>query len=193
MALGKQAKVLAKGQVEATLGYLAKTRYPERNRVIFLLSSKAGLRAKEIACLTWDMITEATGEIGSAIALRDEASKGSSGRTIPLNTELRSALIVWRSIQPKGSLFVISTERAGRTSAQAIVNLFLRWYDELGFNGCSSHNGRRTFITAAARKISTVGGSLRDVQLLAGHTNLRTTQRYIEASPEAQARIVQQL
>jgi integrase/recombinase XerD len=33
-------------------------------------------------------------------------------------------------------------------------------------------------------------GSLRDVQVLAGHTNLRTTQRYIEASAEAQVRVI---
>ena len=53
------------------------------------------------------------------------------------------------------------------TSPQAIVNMFHRWYRHLGFVGCSSHSGRRTFITNAARKISTVGGSLRDVQELA--------------------------
>ena len=52
-----------------------------------------------------------------------------------------------------------------------------RWYRHLGFVGCSSHSGRRTFITNAARRISTVGGSLKDVQQLAGHSNLRTTQR----------------
>ncbi len=191
MSLGKQAKTLSKGQVEAALGYLTKTRHPERNRVIFLLSSKAGLRAKEIAHLTWDMITDASGEIGPAIHLRDEASKGRSGRVIPLNGELRLALIAWRPAQLKASPFVVSTERSDQTSAQAVVNLFSRWYNDLGFNGCSSHSGRRTFITVTARKISTVGGSLRDVQLLAGHTNLRTTQRYIDANPHAQARVVQ--
>jgi integrase len=53
MSLGKQAKTLSKGQVEAVLGYLAKTRHPARNRVIFLLSVKAGLRAKEIARLDY--------------------------------------------------------------------------------------------------------------------------------------------
>jgi hypothetical protein len=47
MGLGKQAKTFTKGQVEAVLGYLDKTRWPTRNRVIFLLSVKAGLRAKE--------------------------------------------------------------------------------------------------------------------------------------------------
>ena len=31
MGLGKQAKTLSKGQVEAVLGYLAKTRWPTRN------------------------------------------------------------------------------------------------------------------------------------------------------------------
>jgi integrase/recombinase XerD len=76
-------------------------------------------------------------------------------------------------------------------SPQAVVNLFWRWYRHVGFAGCSSHSGRRTFITNTARKISTVGGSLRDVQMLGGHTNLRTTQRYIEANPEAQVRIVE--
>jgi integrase/recombinase XerD len=71
------------------------------------------------------------------------------------------------------------------------VNLFARWYEELGFQGCSSHSGRRTFITNAARKISTVGGSVRDIQILAGHSNMRTTQRYIEADAEAQKKIVE--
>src|SRR5438105_11253014 len=37
----------------------------------------------------------------------------------------------------------------------------------------------------------TQGGSLRDIQMLAGHTNLRTTQRYIDANPEAQVRVVE--
>ena len=55
-----------------------------------------------------------------------------------------------------------------------------------GNEGCSSHSGRRTFFTNTARKISTVGGSLRDVQMLAGHTALSSTQRYIDADVEAQ-------
>jgi integrase len=57
----------------------------------------AGLRAKEIASITWAMLATSDGEIGHAIALQDAASKGLSGRTIPLNRELREALIELRA------------------------------------------------------------------------------------------------
>lgn len=190
MGLGKQAKTLTRGQIDAMLAYLSTTRYPERNRIIFLLSAKAGLRAKEIARLTWWMTNDSQGEIGRTICLQDSASKGKSGRMIPLSNEARDALIEYRRTVPNAGQFVIYTERSLATSPQAIVNLFHRWYRHLGFVGCSSHSGRRTFITNAARRISTVGGSLKDVQELAGHANLRTTQRYIEANPEAQVRVV---
>jgi integrase/recombinase XerD len=71
-----------------------------------------------------------------------------------------------------------------------IVNSFAEWYRKLGFVGCSSHSGRRSFITQAARKASLVGGSLRDVQALAGHASLSTTSRYIETDNEAQQKLV---
>ena len=92
MGLAKQAKVLSKRQIALTAALVAQTRYPTRNHAIFLLSVKAGLRAKEIAELTWDMVTDAEGNLGTALHLRDEASKGASGRVIPLNRELRAAL-----------------------------------------------------------------------------------------------------
>ena len=56
--------------------------------------------------------------------------------------------------------------------------------------GCSSHSGRRTFITETSKKISTVGGSLRDVQMMVGHSSLQTTQRYIESDSESQKKVV---
>jgi integrase len=60
---------------------------------------------------------------------------------------------------------------------------------ELGFTGASSHSGRRTFITRIAKKIVEAGGSLRDVQELAGHASLSTTQRYIQGDNAAKRRI----
>ena len=189
MSLAKQAKTLSPAQIRLISALIQQTRYPLRNQVIFLLSLKAGLRAKEIASLTWEMVTDAEGELSSEIHLRNTASKGRSGRVIPLNKELKAALLELRR-QQDNSAHVITTERSTRTSAQSIVNLFAGWYRAAGLRGCSSHSGRRTFITNAAKKISTVGGSLRDVQMLAGHRALSTTQRYIEADVDAQRRVV---
>jgi integrase/recombinase XerD len=53
MGLTKQDKTLSKSQVVLLFMMLKGTRYPVRNRVIALLSIKAGLRAKEITNLTW--------------------------------------------------------------------------------------------------------------------------------------------
>jgi integrase/recombinase XerD len=68
--------------------------------------------------------------------------------------------------------------------------MFADWFKQIGFDGASSHSGRRTFITGAAKKNTQVGGSLRDVQYLAGHSSLQTTQRYIESDSEARRKLV---
>lgn len=196
MALGKQAKILNRQQIDMVAGHIGSRRNGLRNQTIFLLSVRAGLRAKEIACLKWSMVMGADGEVGDFIHLTNEASKGNSGRIIPINRQLKASLVeLFEQDNDNPRFFepgdhVIQTERAKVTSAQAIVNLFQRWYRDLGLVGCSSHSGRRTFITNAARKISTVGGSLRDVQHLAGHSSLQTTQRYIEGDSEARKRVV---
>ena len=53
MSLGKQAKILTEAQEKSVLGFLADGRQAQRNIVMFLLSVDAGLRAKEIASVTW--------------------------------------------------------------------------------------------------------------------------------------------
>jgi integrase/recombinase XerD len=197
MSLGKQAKTLNKKQIDQLLWYVSTLRHAQRNEIIVLLSVRAGLRAKEIAGLKWAMLTDADGKIAGSIHLTDIASKGRSGRIILTNTQLRHKLQDWLQEAAKqrgfdiASSHVITTERSARTQAQAIVNMFAAWYADVGLVGCSSHSGRRTFITNAARKISSVGGSLRDVQALAGHSSLAVTQRYIDGSEDARAKVVE--
>src|SRR5476651_1065396 len=94
--LGKQAKILSDDNIRDLLAFTELTRYPTRNRVIVLLSAKAGLRAGEIANLTWPMVTDAVGRIGIVIALEDRVAKKKSGRVIPLHRDLREALMTLR-------------------------------------------------------------------------------------------------
>ena len=80
--------------------------------LIVLLAAKAGLRAGEIANLTWDMVLDPTGDIGSVIELRDHVAKNGSGRLIPVHSELRQALAAYCSLST-GSGPVIRSERGG--------------------------------------------------------------------------------
>jgi integrase/recombinase XerC len=194
MPQGKQAKTLTVRQETAVVKFLETTRHPTRDRVAFLLSIKAGLRAKEISGLTWDMVTDADGQVSDTIQLEDRVSKGKGGgRTIPLNTTLRDMLVQLhqeRGERAKPGQAVIYSERGGRLTANTLTVWFHTLYHTLGLTGCSSHSGRRTFITRAAKKVVEAGGSLRDVQQLAGHASLSMTQRYIEGDSEAKRKLV---
>jgi integrase/recombinase XerD len=186
---GKQAKFLSEHHIRDLHIFADTTRYPARNRVIVLLSVKGGLRASEIAKLTWDMVLDASGVVGAVIELHDRAAKKGSGRLIPINAELREALSVWRAMSD-GCGPVVRSERGNRMSPIGIVNWFAAAYQAIGLEGCSSHSGRRTFITRGARMVHKAGGSLRDVQLLAGHRSIVTTQRYIDGDSDAQRKLV---
>jgi integrase len=186
---GRQAKILSPHEVEDLLFFAKTTRYPDRNRAIVLLSVKAGLRAAEIAKLTWRMIVDPVGNVGYRIELEDRAAKKRSGRIIPLNSQLRDALITLRG-SCTGQGAVVRSERGQAMTPLSIVVWFNRAYRATGLEGCSSHSGRRTFITRAARVVHKAGGSLRDVQLLAGHRSIQTTQRYIDGDSDAQRRLV---
>jgi integrase/recombinase XerD len=186
---GKQAKILSNEQLNDLLLFATTTRHPVRNKIIVLLSAKAGLRAGEIANLTWDMVLDSAGQVGSVIELRDHAAKKGSGRRIPTHSALRAELKEWLS-QCDGTGPVVRSERSGKMTAVSIVNWFALAYQAIGLEGCSSHSGRRTFITRAARLVHRAGGSLRDVQLLAGHRSIQTTQRYIDGDSDVQRKLV---
>ena len=104
---------------------------------------------------------------------------------------LRDAINTYLPVRNRPeSPYLITTQRADKFSANAVAVWFNRFYKKLGLQGCSSHSGRRTFLTNAARRISLAGGSIRDVMALAGHQHLSTTQRYVEADSEAQRKVV---
>jgi integrase/recombinase XerD len=195
MSQGKQAKILTDAQVQLVLAEVENSRYPARDRVMVLLSVNAGLRACEISRVTWGMVLDASGDISGTMELRDAASKGGyGGRTVPLCSELQAALTALRGAdRPADDARVIHSERDMGLSAESICVWFHRLYGRCGFTGASSHSGRRTFITDLAKSIVGHGGSLRDVQQLAGHSSLATTQRYIEGSSAAKVAAVEAL
>jgi integrase len=186
---GKQAKVVTPPMLKRMLRHVSRSSFPERDRAIILLSIKAGLRACEIAGLDWAMVLDPQGKISGTIHVRDIIAKKRGGRRIPMHPDLRRALEeLALSGEPVGP--VIRSYRGGHLKANSVVNWFSVLFKTLGFEGCSSHSGRRSFITLAARNIHRSGCSLRDVQLLAGHRSLETTESYIDGDTWAQRKLV---
>ena len=187
--LGRQAKIVSPTTLRRMLAYARRTRQPKRDAVIVLLSVKAGLRACEIAGLQWSMVMTDDGKISDVVDIRNAIAKRGSGRRIPMHPSLQRALAeLWRV--RTSDTHIVASNRGGAMRANSIVNWFVAMFAELKLEGCSSHSGRRTFITAAARNVHRAGGSLRDVQLLAGHQSIDTTQRYIDGDAIAQRKLI---
>lgn len=185
------ARVLEANDVRSLIERTGSTRHPERNKVIVLLSFKAGLRACEISGLTWAMVLKPSGRLAEHITVSKSIAKYGSGRRVPLHPDLAVALRRYHRLlgRPENGPLILS-ERRGHMTPRSIVNWFHGLYGALGFGGCSSHSGRRTFITRSARLLPKIGGSLRDIQILVGHASITTTQGYVDGDSDAQRRLI---
>jgi integrase/recombinase XerD len=180
----KQARTLDAKRLKQALAILKN----DRESVMLLLSVKAGLRAKEIAGLTWEQV-----DLDDRLLLL-KTTKGDKPRNVPIAVDLLEALKAYREgLTAEGD--TVLTNEHNRPGAPLTANSVAAWFSDLykrklGWSDYSSHSGRRTFVTQAARKIVEAGGSLKDVQALAGHADLKTTSGYIEQSEDAQRKVV---
>ena len=78
MSHGEQAKMLTPQHEPAVLTYLQTRRSPARDRVMFFVD-QSWVTAKEIALLTWSMVTDANGQSTDVMALLKRASQGHGG------------------------------------------------------------------------------------------------------------------
>jgi integrase/recombinase XerD len=180
---GGRARTLNLDQLERVLAYIDKhSSCPESDRLKMELSFHAGLRACEIAGLRLRDVTDAEGAISNEIHVREEISKGRRERSVPMHPRIKAALEAFRQRYPYLDSFAVSHRgRAPRIqSTNALTVWFHSIFKQAGFEGCSSHSGRRTFITQLARRSNHFNGSLRDVQIAAGHARLDTTAAYID-------------
>ncbi|QJA43113.1 hypothetical protein [Phaeobacter phage MD18] len=207
MALN-QAATLDDQQFAKMMKNLAATvRRPSIETVVFLLSYKAGLRAQEIAGLEWNRhILDAEGNIrheeflvaGSkgrakrerhpVLWISSDIGKYGSERTLRMHPILFEAIKVLREEGNPGIHVIPSgNKRASqnlKSRAHALTIRINRYYARMGLEKCSSHSGRRTFITKAARTANYANCSLADVQQMAGHRQLTTTEGYIDTTSQ---------
>lgn len=203
-----QARVLSSDQEMAVLAFLEKhSKHSIRDACMFLLTSKAGLRAIEVALIEWGMIYDADGNLNSHIILPPHVTKGGRSeltragkqrkppkhRVIPMHKLLKKYLMEHQKLMSpyiRHDHRLFYSERGYKFTRHSVASFFWRLYGRLGFYKCSSHSGRRTFITNAARKLAKAGASLKDIQDIVGHASLATTQLYIQVNEQAKRRLV---
>ena len=178
------AKRLELEQIQRVMRFVIEhSKIPEADLVKFMLSVFAGLRSREIALLRVEDVTDAAGNIAPAITIPASISKNGRSRKVPVDPRLAEAIRRFRVRHPQATQFALSPQDPSRVQdPPTLCTWFWRLYDRVGLKKCSSHSGRRTFITNAARALGGTSCSLRDVQLMVGHARLDTTAMYIDES-----------
>ena len=177
-----KARTLSDSRIREALEAASTT----RNKLIFMLSIKAGLRACEISGLRWEDID------WEDRTMQLKVTKGSVRRQVPINHTLLYLLRSHKEESQRDTGPVILSARGGYepTTPNAIAQWLRRHYEKLEWEGYSSHSGRRTFVTRAAQRVKDAGGTMKDIQALVGHADIRTTAGYIDTDEDAQRKLV---
>jgi integrase/recombinase XerD len=181
-----QARTLTDQEFTWLLDQIQQRPHAHRNAMMLKLLHGAGLRVGELAALLETDVVNVDGSIRDHIVLQPHQTKGHQQRIVYLNEKLRTDLTDYmKSSDRSGYLF--KSQKRDHFTANTLQAVITSLYRRVGLVGCSSHSGRRSFIT----KLASVGVSARVLQELAGHRNLATTQRYIDVTDAMKRRAVE--
>lgn len=202
----KRAKTLDDKQLQRLLNHITQhSTLPERDRLIVALSFKAGLRVGEIAKIDISAMTDAEGRIGPNVVVFGNVGKKGRERSVPMHTMVKESLEAFRKRHPTAEFVAISSQpfrwllargeplpedaTYKRMSVTALTFYYWSLLKEAGFEGASTHSGRRTFGTLLAQKANLHHCSIKDVQRYMGHARLETTEKYIEETEDGRSLI----
>jgi integrase/recombinase XerD len=183
------AKLITERELKRALAICATRRHSLRDQTILHLSYSAGLRACEIAALRVGDVYAEDGSVKHCVTLSAQQTKGSRARVFYVNQRLQRVLEQYQqqiSSRVAGEP-LFQTQMRTAFSANTMSQLFLIIYGAAGLEGCSSHSGRRSFITRLAEQ----GVAVHLLAALAGHRSIQTTQRYITVNEALLARAVE--
>jgi site-specific recombinase XerD len=144
-----------------------------RDRTMFLLMLRCGLRVSEVSSLTWAALDLAQGTV------RIDNSKGQVDRVVYLAPDVAKALWQWHRLQAVEARYVFPrrlTRKGGMPlSARQSRNRMTCYLKLAGITKAySPHSLRHTFAT----QLLNAGASLEVVKELMGHRSLDVTLRY---------------
>lgn len=177
-----QARTLTDQEFEQALAYAATTKHGLRNQTILLMTHWAGMRIGEVAAVRYGDVLASDGGIRSEIRLSAQQTKGNKSRVVLLSGRMQTAISRYIAANPctdsKKPLF--KTLRSDGFTPNTLTHIVSGLYQQAGLDGATSHSGRRGFLT----RLSERGVSVRVMMQLAGHSQMSTTQRYIDTRPD---------
>ena len=188
----KQARTLNDKELNLLLLYASTRKYAERDRCMLLLTYWAGMRIGEVAATKIKDVLAADGTIKQEINLTAEQTKGKYARSVVLNDKLRKELmrylltrfskqeLIAIQYSPAKEKPLFATQKSEGFNANTACYHFHMLYKRAGLEGCSSHSGRRSFLT----ELSSKSVPLKVLMELAGHRQAQTTMRYINVTQD---------
>ena len=158
----------------------------EQDALIFRIAAFAGLRRGELVSLRWRQIDFARAlvhVVESVSAGQDARVKDGEGRTVPLVPQLQQQLAAWRS--PAASdedLVFLGTLPGRKLDGDALSSRYREARDRAGLPPLRFHDLRHTFGSLAVDG----GASLVQVQAWMGHSEIKTTMRYLHSKSRAE-------
>jgi len=160
---------------EEVARFLHSVRAP-RDRAIFTLMLRTGLRVAEVAGLSLPAIDFRHGR------LLVHAGKGNKGRVVYISHDAMKALVEYLRYRPSSrSTYVFLVEKGplrGQPLSIRGIQKRMEYYAQKAGVRTSCHHLRHTMAT----QMLNAGAPLATIQDLLGHTSVTTTQRYCKVS-----------
>jgi len=147
-----------------------------RDRALFMLMIRCGLRVEEVANLSLDAIDFKHRKI----LIKD--GKGSKDRIVYMSDDVIHALLEYLRVRPSNKVKKVFLVKKGSHTGQPIsirgIQKRMEYYASKGKLRISCHHLRHTMAT----QLLNADADLCTIQDLLGHSNVKTTQRYCKIS-----------
>ena len=178
----KGVRPLSQSEVDKVIQTFSGNRHAVRDKNLFILGTKTGLRISELLSLTIADVWQ-YGQPVDVLSLRKQVVKGKKeARAIPLNKDAKNAireLIEWLSTQVvelTSDMPLFVSQKGGRITRMQAHRILNKAFEKAGLTGkLASHSMRKTFGT----RIYQVTKDIMTTKELLGHANVNTTQKYI--------------
>jgi len=185
------ARTLNEKELNLLLLFINTRKYAYRDRAMVLMTYYAGTRICETVAMTVGNVLDTSGTIKQEVRLSAEQTKGKYARTVTLSDKLRKELLVYlqtrycikdltaiTSKELNKPLFF--TQKQAGFSANTGAYHINMLYRAAGLTGCSSHSGRRSFLSSLSSK----SVPLKVLMQLANHRQAQTTMSYIDITAD---------